>query len=110
MVRNPPENAGDTDTGSVPGLERSPRGGNGTPLQYSYLGNPMDRGAWRATAHGVAESDATEHTRTSVHNSWENREQMVSLHVSFTLAPSVSDGEVRILLLIAVKTLGHIFL
>ena len=38
--------------GSVSGLERSPEGGNGNPLQYSCLGNPMDRGAWRACGHG----------------------------------------------------------
>ena len=40
--------------GSVPGLERSPGEGNGNPLQYSCLENPMDRGAWWATVHGVA--------------------------------------------------------
>ena len=49
-------NAGDTgDTGSIPGSRRSPGGGNGNPLQYSCLENPMDRGAWRATVHGVSE-------------------------------------------------------
>ena len=42
------------DPGSIPGLGRSPGEGNGNPLQYSCLENPMDRGAWRATAHGVA--------------------------------------------------------
>ena len=47
MVKNLPANAG--DTGSTPGLGRSPGGGNGNPLQYSGLENPMDRGAWRAT-------------------------------------------------------------
>ena len=47
-------NAG--DLGSIPGLGRRPGGGHGNPLQYSYLENPMDRGAWRATAHGVTES------------------------------------------------------
>ena len=45
-----PSNAG--DPGLIPGLGRSP-GGNGNPLQYSCLENPMDRGAWWATAHGV---------------------------------------------------------
>ena len=47
-------NAG--DLGSVPGLGRSLGEGNGYPLQYSPLGNPTDRGAWRATVHGVAKS------------------------------------------------------
>ena len=41
------------DTGSTPGLGRSPGGGNSNPLQYSCLENPMGRGAWRATVHGV---------------------------------------------------------
>ena len=46
-------NAGDTgDMGLIPGLGRSPRGGNGNPLQYSCLENPMDRGTWWATVHG----------------------------------------------------------
>ena len=54
MVKNPPVNAG--DTGSVPWLGRSPGEGNGNPLQYSHLGNPMERGPWRATVHGVAKS------------------------------------------------------
>ena len=44
------------DLGSIPGLERSPGEGNGNPLQYSCLENPMDRGAWWATLHGVAPS------------------------------------------------------
>ena len=51
-------NAG--DTGSIPGLGRSPGEGNGNPLQYSCLGNLMNRGAWRAIIHGVAkEPDIT---------------------------------------------------
>ena len=41
------------DAGSIPGLGRSPGGGSGDPLQYSCVGNPVDRGAWRATVHGV---------------------------------------------------------
>ena len=53
MVKNSPVHAG--DTGSIPELVRSPGDGSGNPLQYSCLGNPMDRGAWRATVHGVAQ-------------------------------------------------------
>ena len=54
---NSPANAGDVrDTDSVPGSGRSPEGGNGNPLQYSCLENPMHRGAWRATVHRVAKS------------------------------------------------------
>ena len=56
MIKNPPANAGDRDTGLIPGLERSPGEGNGNPLQYSCLENPMERGNWRATVHGVEQS------------------------------------------------------
>ena len=57
MVKNPPANAGDTrDEGSIPGSEKFPGEGNGNPLQYFCLGNPMDRGACRATVHGLAKS------------------------------------------------------
>ena len=53
MVKNPPANAGDTgDAGSIPGLERSPGGGHGNPLQHSDLENPTDRGAWRLQSVG----------------------------------------------------------
>ena len=52
VVKNLPANAG--DVGSVPGSGRSPGEENGNPLQYSCLGNPMDRGAWQATVHGIA--------------------------------------------------------
>ena len=57
VVKNPPANARDVrDVGSIPGLGRSPRGGHGYPLQYSCLENPMDRGAWQATVHGITKS------------------------------------------------------
>ena len=57
VVKNPLANAGDIrDTGSIPGLERSSGGGNGNPLQYSWLENPVDRGTWWAAVHRVAKS------------------------------------------------------
>ena len=56
-VKNLPANAGDLrDVGLIPGSGRSPEGGRGNPLQYSCLENSMDRGAWRATVHGVSKS------------------------------------------------------
>ena len=55
QVKNLSANARDTgDMGLIPGLGRSPGGGNGNPLQYFCLGNPMERGAWRARVHEVA--------------------------------------------------------
>ena len=54
MVKNPPANT--RDMGSSPGLGRSPREGNGNPLQDSCLENPMDRGAWWAIVHGVTKN------------------------------------------------------
>ena len=59
--KNLPANAGDAgDAGLIPGPGRSPGGGNGNPLQYSCLENPLDRGAWQATVHGhLKESDTT---------------------------------------------------
>ena len=57
MVKNPPANAG--EAGLIPGSGRSPGEGNGNSLQYSCLGNPMDRGAWQDTVYGLAELDTT---------------------------------------------------
>ena len=57
VVKNPSASAGDMgDVGSIPGLGRSPGGGHGSPLQYPCLENPMDSRAWRATVHGVTET------------------------------------------------------
>ena len=57
VIKNLPVNAEDAgDTGSIPGSGRSPGGGSGNPLQCSCLANSMDRGAWRATIHGVSKS------------------------------------------------------
>ena len=65
MVKNSPANARSArEAGSIPGLGRSPGGGNGHPLQYSCLENPMDRGAWWASVHGVAQRQ----TRLSTHS------------------------------------------
>ena len=72
MVKNPPANAG--DVGCLPGSGRFPGGGNGNLLQYSCLRSPMERGAWRATVHGVAKelgtnlqlNDNTDATRNRV--------------------------------------------
>ena len=65
VVKNLPANSGDIgDMCSIPGWGRSPGEGNGNPFQYSCLGNPMDRGAWWTTVHGVAKRHdwGTEHT------------------------------------------------
>ena len=57
VVKNPPTNAGAAgDVSLIPGAERFPGGGNGNPLWYSYLGNPMNRRAWQATVYGVVKS------------------------------------------------------
>ena len=57
VVKNLPANAEDIrDTGSIPGLERSPGGGHGNPLQYSCLENSIDKGAWQAAVHSTAKS------------------------------------------------------
>ena len=63
VIKNLPANAEDIrDMGSIPGLGRSSGEGNGNSLQCSCLENPIERGAWQATVHGVAESDMTEVT------------------------------------------------
>ena len=57
VAKNLPANAGDVkDMGSIPGSGASPVGGNGNPVQFSCLENPIDRGAWQATVHRVTKS------------------------------------------------------
>ena len=65
--KNPPVNAGDTiDAGLIPEMGRSPGGGNGNPLQYFCLGNPMNKGVWWVPVHGVAKQlDTTEQLNNS---------------------------------------------
>ena len=65
MVKNVPTNTG--DTGSIPGLERSPGEGHGNPLQYSCLKNPMGRGSWWASVHGVAKTQTSLRMPTGYH-------------------------------------------
>ena len=68
VVKNTPANAGDTgDAGSILGLGRSPGGGNGNPLQYSCLENPIDSGTWQATVRRVAESQTLLSTWAHMH-------------------------------------------
>ena len=69
VVKNLPAKVGDTrDKGLIPGSERSPKRGNGHPLQYSCLKNPMDRGAWRATVYEAAESQTWLRKKSSVYH------------------------------------------
>ena len=68
MIKNLPATAGDVkDMSLIPGSGRSSRGGIGNPLQYSCLGNPMDRGARQATVHGVAKNQTQLSTHTYIH-------------------------------------------
>ena len=84
VVKNLPANEGDTgDTDLIPGLGKSPGGGNGNPLQHSCLGYPMDRGAWTATVHGVPKSQTqlSNWAHTHIHCSrvtWKTRTSELS--------------------------------
>ena len=93
MVKNLPANAGDaTDAHSIPGLGRSPEGGNGNPLQYPCFENPKDRGAWQATVHEVAKGT----TRLSTHaiaNLIKNTDNIIFNH-------SIATNLLRVLLIV----------
>jgi len=68
MIKNLHANAGNTgDSGLIPGLGRSPGGGNGNPLQYSSLNNTMNRRAWQAIVHGVTKSQTQLSNLTHTH-------------------------------------------
>ena len=87
MVKNPLANAGDIqDTGLIPGSGRSPGEGNGDPLQYSCLENPMDRGAWQVTVCGVTKRQ----TRLSV-----RRDDEASKILRFTETARRMEGGLR---------------
>ena len=86
VLKNPPANAGDIrDADSIPGLGRSLGGGHGNPLQYSCLENPMDRGAWWATFHRVAQSRTQLKQRGTFHK-WKLKardwERLVHRHLT----------------------------
>ena len=88
VVKDLLANAG--DSGSIPGLEWSPGEGNGNPLQYSCLENPMDGGAWWFTVHEVAEFDTTEQLSThaqGVHLQAIDRQQVTKRHISSRFKP-----------------------
>ena len=100
MIKESTCNAGDTgDMCSIPESGRSPREENGSPLQYACLANPTDKGAWRATVHGVAESQtqmsngATEHAFPFLINVLHLVSRMpfsLSFFPSFLVTPSQS--------------------
>ena len=71
VVKNMPANAVDlSNAGSILGLGRSPGGGHGNLLQYSFLENPTDRGAWQATVHRVTKSQTRKTERLITHAPW----------------------------------------
>ena len=99
MIKKPPAKAGDTRDGRdvrlIPGMGRSPGGGNGNPLKYSYLENSVDRGAWWATVHGVAKSQ----TQLSIHTYTHTHTHIYVCVCIFGLYPSLWHR--------APKTLGN---
>ena len=94
MVKNLPASVGDIrDTGSIPGSGRSPAGGNGNPLQYSCLEDPMDRRAWWAKVHMIAKSQ-TRLKRFNTHT--ESIHSLLGLVLSINLLrETISDLKLR---------------
>ena len=94
VVNNPPANAGDIrDMGSIPGSGRSPGGRHGNPLQYSYLENPRDRGAWTATVQRIMQSRAwlkqlSTHARTPA-PWWISIEYLINANITCLLTLSM---------------------
>ena len=89
VVKNLPANAGDSgDVGSIP-VERSPGGGDGNPLQYFHLENPMDRGAWWAMVHRVSKNQA-QLKRLSTHHILQNDRHKSSNHLFPSTGISIS--------------------
>ena len=78
MVKNLPAMQGDLSV--IPGSGRSPREGNGNPLQCSCLENPLDRGAWRAAVHGVANSQTWQSNQTHTHTHTHTRTHLIACH------------------------------
>ena len=98
VVKNTPANAGDViDVGLIPGSGRSPGGGHSNPVQYSFVENPMDRGAWRATVHrSHTESDtseATEHAHTPYQHEFLGGETFIRQKILSTKQTSMSSPQ-----------------
>ena len=85
VVKNPPANAGDADL--MPESRRSPEEGNGNPLLYSCLGNPMDGEAWRAMVHGVEKSQMQLSNETTTKSHLPSS-ILCQMHAHFSQAPS----------------------
>ena len=93
VVKNLPANAGDIrDVGSIPGSGRFPWRRACNPLQYSCLENPMDRGSWWATVHGVAESDMTEATSRAACLLDQGPTSMPSFNLKYVLKEDFPDN------------------
>ena len=96
MVKNQPPNAGDTgNVGSNPEQGRSPGVGNGNPLQYSYLKNPMDRGAWWATIHGGGLKRVGHHLATEQHY-LPSLDSMLHNNFSLSLEKNKTSSKIKV--------------